>query len=441
MATVGLASLFESQEQTNKELEVLNDRFLEFFRQSARDRMDLMEMLREMKGGGDGGGDGGGTPSAPTEDTGGGGGLFGGMGLASMIGATIAAIALNSLGAYWSKNFGETLKGMGTKIADFAKSTGEKVNNTFSKAKESLGKKLDDLGKKMGEMGKKLSDAAKGAKNFVADKAGKVGAKVSGAAGKVKDFFAGAPKAGQEITTAKGNAVVTTGAKVAEGRVQVMDPNNPGRVYTISQEAFEAAGGKGNALQRAGQAAKGVGKAVMDSKIVRGAGKLLAPLAIGTSAYEGITKSAAGTNAAQDKLAMQDPTAAGAVRGAAGVGYFGSAMVGGLADFAKLITVDAIIEAGQKLGAIPEEGYFQRVQETSVQKDVFDPLVDKARTAIAESLIEETAAANVAGGAPVVIQTNNNVNAPTTTSVTTGGGTAMPSAVSSNGTRPDAYAP
>jgi hypothetical protein len=45
----------EQQEETNLHLDQLDDRFLDFFRQMARDRMDLMEMLREQKSGNDDG--------------------------------------------------------------------------------------------------------------------------------------------------------------------------------------------------------------------------------------------------------------------------------------------------------------------------------------------------------------------------------------------------
>lgn len=440
MATVGLASLFESQEQTNKELEVLNDRFLEFFRQSARDRMDLMEMLREMKGGGDRGGDGGGTPSAPTEDTGGGGGLFGGMGLASMIGATIAAVALNSLGAYWSKNFGTALKSIGTKIQNFAKATGEKVTNTFAKARENLGKKLDDLGKKMGEFGKKISDAAKSAKGFVSDKAAKVGAAVSGVGSSIKSFFGGGVSAGQKITTASGSVATTTGAKVAPGFVQLV--GEKGNVFTMKEETFKAAGGKGVGSGKMGQKVMDLGSKVMNSKVMGGAKRILPHLAIATSAYDAVGKAGLGTNEANDLLGVTNPAAGAALAGASGVGYFASGMIGGIADFAKLVTVDAVIEAGQKMGVFAEDGYAQQIQETSVQADVFDPLITSARTAIAEGLIDETSAAFKAHQYNESMKTPVVVHAPssTTTNVTTGGGTAMPSAVSNNGTRPDAYA-
>lgn len=434
MAAVGLSNLLDSQRETNKELGILNDRFNEFFRQSARDKLDMMEMLREMMGGKGSGGAPAptSTQTAPTGG-GGGGGLFGGFGIASAIGATIAALALNSLGAYWSKNFGTALKGMGTKIADFAKSTGEKVTNTFAKARENLGKKLDDLGKRMGEFGKKISDAAKGAKSFVSDKAGKVGAAVSGVGSSIKSFFGGGVSAGQKITTSTGSIATTTGAKVADGFVQLV--GEKGNVFTMKEETFKAAGGRGVGAGAMGAKARAIGSKVMNSKVMGGAKKILPHVAIATSAYDAVGKAGVGTNEANDALGIQNPAAGAALAGASGVGYFGSAMIGGLADFAKLITVDAVIEAGQRMGAFDQNGLAQRIQESSVQNDIFDPLVDTARTKIAESLTQETQAANIGsmGGQIVIAPTNNNQTNNTTTM---GSGTAaVASPVVNNGTR------
>lgn len=433
MAAVGLSNLLDSQQKTNKELGILNDRFNEFFRQSARDKLDMMEMLREMMGGKGSGGAPAPTSTQAAPTGGGGGGLFGGFGIMSGIGAALGAVALNSLGAYWSKNFGTALTGMGTKIADFAKSTGEKVTNTFAKAKENLGKKLDDLGKRMGEFGKKIGDAAKSAKSFVADKAGKVGAAVSGIGSSVKSFFGGGVSAGQKITTAGGGVATTTGAKVADGFVQLM--GEKGNVFTMKEDTFKASGGRGVGAGAMGAKARAIGSKVMNSKVVKGAGKLLAPLAIGTSAYDAVGKAGVGTNEANDALGMQNPAAGAALAGASGVGYFGSAMIGGLADFAKLVTVDAVIEAGQRMGAFDQNGLAQRIQESSVQNDIFDPLVDTARTKIAESLTQETQAANIGsmGGQIVIAPTNNNQTNNTTTM---GSGTAaVASPVVNNGTR------
>ena len=434
MAAVGLANLLDSQQETNKELGLLNDRFNEFFRQSARDKLDLMEMFREMMGGGKSGAP---APAAagttPSTTGGGGGGLFGGFGIASAIGSAIAALALNSLGAYWSENFGKTLKSMGTKIADFAKTTGEKVTNTFAKARENLGKKLDDLGKKMGEFGKKIGDAAKSARGFVSEKAGKIGSALSGVGASVKSFFGGGVSAGQKITTASGSVATTTGAKVAPGFVQLV--GEKGNVFTMKEDTFKAAGGRGVGAGAMGAKVRGIGSKVMNSKIMGGAKKILPQVAIATSAYDAVGKAGVGTNQANDALGVQNPAAGAALAGASGVGYFGSAMIGGLADFAKLITVDAVIEAGQRLGAFDQNGLAQRIQEGSVQNDLFDPLVDTARTKIAESLTQETAAANIGsmGGQIVIAPTNNNQTNNTTTM---GSGTAaVASPVVNNGTR------
>ena len=143
------------------------------------------------------------------------------------------------------------------------------------------------------------------------------------------------------------------------------------------------------------------------------------------------------------------PLLGAAQMGIGAVTDFGvSKIAAGTVDFAKLLTVDAFIGAGQMLGLIDENGTAEAIQNFSVQRESEEG-VRIMREGISSGLlyavsgelskaVGDAMAAGYAGQmAPVVV----NTNAPQTSTVSVSGGTSYGSvATTSNGSSADAYA-
>lgn len=402
-----LAQLLDEQEETNYRLDEIDDRFLDFFRQMARDRMDLMEMLREMKGGGNGGGDGGGTGAPTQEDTGGGGGLFR-LGARGLLG-TAAALYLNELGAVFIEKIPGAMKSIGTKISEFTKNIGEKFKTGIDKAKTKVSTAAGTFTERLKAFGNSMSERAGKVGGAIKSGAGIVGDKIKGVGSSVSNFFSNVKNVGAE--------------KLSQVGARLGDLKETAQIRGMM--AMDAIKGSG-----AYQKAASFGKAAMQNDFVKGTAKfgmkaLNRVIAPATSAYAGY------------QMAQERDDLSGAGKLAVGVGGAASAFAGGFADFIKLVTVDAAIEAGQKMGVLAEDGLAQAIQDQSVQRDVFDPMVRSARDMLADGIASGTmqAVSDGNGSRVVFVQNNQNQNQTNNTTTMGSGTAAVASPVVNNGTR------
>lgn len=402
-----LAQLLDEQEETNYRLDEIDDRFMEFFRQMARDRMDLMEMLRERNGDGDGDS---GQPAATdqTPDESSSGGMFGLGGLITTIAGLVAAKYLNELGAVFIDKIPGALSSIGSKIKEFTTSIGEKFKSGITAAKSKVSTAAGAFTERLKAFGNSMSERAGKVGGAIKSGAGIVGDKVKGVGSSVSNFFSNVKNVGAEKLGAIGS--------------RVTDLKETAQIKGMM--AMDAIKGSG-AYQKA--AAVGSKAAAIAAPVAKVANRALVPLAA-------VTSGVAGYNMAQE---TPDMSTGGKL--AVGAGGAASAFFGGFADFVKLVTVDAAIEAGQKLGVFAENGLAQAMQDQSVQRDVFDPLVRGARDMLTESIAQATTQATGANGSVVVVN-NNNQQAQTNNTTSFGSGQAVVAPVNNNGTRGDAYA-
>lgn len=433
MATT-LNDLVEQQQGTNKRLDVVDDRFVEFFQQVAKDKLAMMEMMRELASPATGSGETG-TPGVKPEEAGGGGLaalLFGGVGGLTALAGALVAVGLNSLGAVIGiDKMGAGLKSLGTKFTGWIGDMGTKLKDFGSKTLAGMTDKIKSLS---GSAGEKVDALKKGASE-------KLGAAKKG----ILDFIS--PE-----KTKSGKALGET-FKDAGGRLQTIVKNADGKLVPQFAKAGSVVGGAapttiaGAIGQRFSQAATAFGETKVGKfaaqnadqigkfgkGVVKVASKVAVPLAVATAGYEGY------------KLGTEDPNLSTAGKIAVGVGGAASSIVGGFADFLKLVTVDAYIEAGQKLGIVPEKGFLQDLQEGSIQKQLDKGIRaarDYAVRPAATDEIGRQTMASVGKSGSIVVTNVNNVNAPTTTqnNVSSTSSDQMSSPVSGNGSRSDAYA-
>jgi hypothetical protein len=432
MATLTLDDIVEQQQGTNERLDGVDNRFVQFFQQVAKDKMALMEMMREL------------TSPAPISDStppgvkpeeeGGGllAALFGGVGGLAALAGTLLAVGLNSVGAVIGiDKMGAGLKSLGTKFGGWIGDMGTKLKDFGSKTLAGMTEKIKSLSASAGE---KVDTLKKGASE-------KLGAAKKG----IVDFITQKTKSGRALGET---------FKDAGGRLQTIVKNADGKLVPQFAKAGAVVGGAapttitGAIGRRFSQAATAfnetkVGKFAAQNadklknvggKVIKGASRVAVPLAVATAGYEGF------------KLGTEDPNLSTAGKIAVGAAGATSSLVGGFIDFAKLITVDAFIEAGQKLGLVPEKGFAQDLQEYSVQKQLdkgirFVRDYDAVRPAATDEIGRQTMA-SVGKSGSIVVTNVNNVNAPTTTqnNVSSTSSDQMSSPVSGNGSRSDAYA-
>jgi len=412
-----LALLLDAQEETNMRLDELDDRFIEFFRKMERDRLDMLELLREQRGGGGGGEGASGEGGRENESDSGGLGKF--LLAASSLAGMVAATFLNQLGAVFLNKIPGALSSLGSKVSEFTKGLGERISARFSNINGKIVEKLDEFKKSMQAFGATVAETVKDlagrAKSFISDKAGKV-------AEKTGQLIESAKSAGASIVSRArefGSAVSDRASNIAE---------------SVKGKATQLVEKGGQLVERAGQTKVGKAVKAAASGTAKFAGatasvanRALAPIAAVTSGVAGY------------KMAQETPEMSTTGKVAVGAGGAASAFFGGFADFVKLITVDAAIEAGQKMGVISADGYLQRVQDVSVQKDVFDPMVRSARDSLTEAM-ERSTMETVGGSSPTVIVQNNTTNAPSITNNSSVSSPPVSSPVANNGTRNDAWA-
>lgn len=407
-----LVKLLDEQEETNYRLDEIDDRFLEFFRQSARDKMDLMEMLRERSGGGGGGGAGDSPAGVPDTANGiplGLGGLA--AGITAALG-TIAAYYLNELGAVFIEKIPGALKKIGGSITEFTKNVGQKFSTGINNMKTFVGEKATSVIEKAKDIGAKIKEGG-----------GKIGSTLGAGVDKVKGFF-GKDASGYNFkdrmqlkAMGVGDAVKGAGSK-ALGFLGGVGKNAAG--YSIADRV--KLGGMGLAEKGGKMASKlapyAAGAAKFGQKALN---RFIAPI---TAGYDGY------------KMGMEREDLSGGGKVAAAAGGAASSFVGGMGDFMKFLTVDAIIEAGQRMGMLDKDGLAQAMQESSVQRDVFDPMVRTIRDTLADGItsgtIEQVRSAN---GSTVVFTQNNNQKSATSNTTSFGTGQSVGSPTMSNGTR------
>lgn len=403
-----LSQLLDEQEETNYRLDELDDRFLNFFRQQARDRMDLMELLREQSG--DGGAGGGGAPSPdskPEETSGGGAGMFGFGALITTAAGLIAATFLNELGAVFIEKIPGALTKIGTSIKEFTKSIGDKFKTGITAAKTKVATAAGAFTERLKAFGNSMAERAGKVGGAIKSGAGVVGDKIKGVGSSVSNFFSNVKNVGAEKLSAIGS--------------RVSDLKETAQVKGMM--AMDAVKGSG-AFQK--MSAVGSKAAAVASPVMKVANRALAPLAAVTSGVSGYN------------MAQETPDMSTGGKLAVGAGGAASAFFGGFADFIKLVTVDAAIEAGQKMGILAEDGLAQAMQDQSVQRDVFDPMVRSARDMLTEGIANATTQAVGSNGSVVVLQ-NNNQKQSTQNSTVLGSG-PQTSPTMGNGTRADASA-
>lgn len=410
-----LALLLDAQEETNMRLDELDDRFIEFFRKMERDRLDMLEMLREQRGGAGEGGAGG-TEGGEEEDSG--GGFLSAAAAASAIAGVVAAAFMNQLGAVFLNKIPGALSSLGTKVSEFSKGLGEKVSQRFSNINATIIEKLDEFKKSMQAFGATVAETVKDlagrAKAFISDKASKVAEKTGQLIDSAKSAGASIVSRAQQF----GSAISDRASNIAE--------SVKGKATTLVQQGgqFVERVGQSRVGQAVQTAASGTAKFAGSSVSV--ANRALVPIAAVTSGVAGY------------KMAQETPEMSTTGKVAVGTAGAASAFFGGFADFVKLVTVDAAIEAGQRMGVISADGYLQRVQDVSVQRDVFDPMIRTARDSLTEAM-EKGTMETVAGSSPTVVVQNNNTNAPSITNNSNMTSPPVSSPVSNNGTRSDAW--
>lgn len=402
---VTLDQVREELKEANLRLDEIDDRFLQFFRENAANKLDMLEMMRELK-----------RQQAPSPkeqasddnipDTPKGDSKFGGFLKAlGIIGATFAALELNAMGAVGSlRMFADDMK---AKIPDSFKTAGAKVSEFASKVKNSIVSTITES--KIFKKGAEAVEKGKGLVSTGVEKAKAVGSNfISGAKNLVSS---GLDKA----------RAATTGA--------ISGAQN---LISSGVEKASAVGSKiKGGVQALGQTA--AGKAIVSGAKVaaRGVNRVLVPLSLATSAAEGYS------------MAQETPEMSTAGKLAVGAGGAASAFFGGFADFVKNIAVDAPIELLQKSGLADEKGYLQRIQDVSIQRDISDALVREIRDGVRRLATDEVGKRSLQGVAERgTVNIINNTNAPTTTqnNVTTMmGDDRLPNSLNSNGTRASAY--
>ena len=424
MATATLDDVVESNLLGAEKLEAIEGQFREFFKQSAADKLDMLEIMREM-------GPGDGEPGAPgdtqpaQEEQGGG---FGGIGRLFGLGTlltVLAAVQLNAMGAVGSfkllkkdlEKLPESLKNAGKAVGEFATNAKDSIVSRFNTIKDSIITKITES-----ETFKKAQDIGSKAKDFVSggiDKAKSFGANavegITGFFDKIKSFAAPVVenvKQGAQNLGSKVSQGVSTAKEFVTTKAQAIGAGAKEKFQAFSQT-------------KAGQV---LGKAA------RGVNRVLAPLAVITSGYEGFKMA---TEEASKELGAVGQVAVGTA-GAA------SAFFGGLGDFVKLVTVDASTELGNRLGIISDETA-DKIQDFSIQRDVTDALVrgarDGIRSAMSEGIEKETMKKVAQTGQTVVVTnvTDASTKVNNSTAVS-GGNTPAPSPVNNNGTMSDAWA-
>ena len=294
-------------------------------------------------------------------------------------------------------------------------------------------KKLDGFGKQIGTAASNIAESAKSLAARGMDKLGQAGQTIRGGAlGAVDAVRSGASALAGKVQSGVGSVAQAArgiGSSIA-GQASAIGSSIKGGAETLAIKGMVAmddlkASKTGQALAAIGGKAKGAAQAVapVANKLLN---RVIAPV---TSAYAGYQMS-------QER---EDLSAGGKL--AAGVGGAASGFFGGFADFLKLITVDAVIEAGQATGVFKESGLAQEMQDQSVQRDVFDPLVRTARDMLADGIGSGTMEmVKDEKGQRMVFVQNNSQTDQSTTSVSQSGGGIRESATVNNGTRESAYA-
>jgi hypothetical protein len=425
MATATLDDIVESNLLGAEKLESIEQQFKEFFKQSAADKLDMLEVMREM-------GPGDGEPGAPgdtqpaQEEQGGG---FGGIGRLFGLGTlltVLAAVQLNAMGAVGSfkllkkdlEKLPESLKNAGKAVGEFATNAKDSIVSRFNTIKDSIITKITES-----ETFKKAQDIGSKAKDFVSggiDKAKSFGANavegITGFFDKIKSFAAPVVenvKQGAQNLGSKVSQGVSTAKEFVTTKAQAIGAGAKEKFQAFSQT-------------KAGQV---LGKAA------RGVNRVLAPLAVVTSGYEGF------------KMATEEASKELGTAGQIAVGTAGAAssFFGGLGDFVKLVTVDAPTELANRLGIVSDETA-DKIQDFSIQRDVTDALVRGARDGIRSAMsegIEKQTMQRVAENAERPVIVNNVTDASTNVSnatAVTGANSAPPTPVNNNGTFSDAWA-
>jgi len=444
MAATTLDDLVKQQKGTNTRLDSVDDRFAEFFQQIAKDKLAMMEMIREMAPR-DEVMPASATPS-PEKDDGGGLGLLGGLGVAGLLAglsAGILALGLNSLGAVVGiDKMSAGLKSLGAKFSAWVGNVGAKFKSIGSSVLTSLTEKIKVFSAKVKGF---VGPAAAGAASKVSSIKAAGVAKVEGVRKGIVNLIA------PTMEKTKSGRVLGETFKDAKGKLQTIVKNVDGKLVPQFAKAGAVVGGAAPATVtgaigkrfsdtvtalKDSKAGKFVGKNIdtisnVGGKVIKVASKIAAPLAVATAGYEGY------------KLGTEDPNLSTEGKIAVGAAGAASSLVGGFADFAKLITVDAFIEAGQRLGVVPEKGFLQDLQEGSIQRQL-DKGIRAARDyavrpAATEEIGRQTMASVRQGN--IIVTNVNNVNAPTTTqnNVSSTSSDQMSSPVNGNGSRSDAY--
>ena len=418
--------LLDEQEETNEYLNMLDDRFLEFFRQSARDKMDLMELLREQKEGTDGAANDGrpstnDTPEDPTKS------FLAGLGTLGIGVAAAIAVGLNSLGAAFIPS-SETMTKITKSISSVFKGIGGLMEEGLTKVKQGVSLKTAELVEKFSELGKSIKGLAASLKASVVGKITKgietakgIGSSISNfVGGKVSNFVGGAVNKAKSVGGTVVNAAKTVGGNIAGlARAGADDVAIRGMVAMDSIKA------KGSKFAQ-GAAELGAKIAPKVGSTIRLAGKILKPLAVLTSAYDGY------------KMATEEGSENLGTAGKIMVGTAGglSALVGGTADFIKMITVDAPIALAQSAGLVSESGALANLRNTSIQAEI-DSGIRTARDVMSGSIQQYQGEVTSAGNTNVTYV--QSTNAPQTNNNVTQAYAAPTPAVYSNGTRSDAY--
>ena len=406
-----------------QQLESIDSKFDEFFKQSAKDKLDMLEMMREKDA----------DPESPTDENNDPETVeesskkpsLGFLGLSTLLGV-LGAIQLNAMGAVGSfkalnekiKAVPEMLKNAGTAVGEFATKAKDSVVKGFNSITKTITTKIttSETFKTLKETGGKVKEFVSGGVDKAKQLAGVAGEKVSGFFQRAKEFGSSALDKAKSF----GSSAIDKTKEVASTAKSFVS-DKASQLGSKAVEAFEKFQGS--------KAAKVLGTSV------KVAAKVLKPLAVLTSGYEGYKMAT--------EEASKDLSTAGKV--AVGVGGAASAFFGGLGDFIKLATVDTSTELANRLGIISDETA-DKIQDFSIQKDVTDALVRGTRDAIrdlAGDNIKRESIRNVAEQGRGNVIVNNVTDASTKVSNATsvsGGNIPAPSPVNNNGTMSDAWA-
>lgn len=424
MATATLDDIVESNLLGAEKLEAIEQQFDMFFKQSAADKLDMLELMRELRGGDPT------TEPEPTdvpqptpEETGGGIASF--LGLSGLLGL-LGAIQLNAVGATGSlkglrdkiKELPESLKNAGKAIGEFAGKARDSIVEKFNSVKEKLVTKITES-----KTFQQAKDLGSKAKEFVSGGIEKAKDLASGLTERASGLFERAKSFASEKASA-----LASGAKDTFQKVKAFGAEKVASAKETAVRLGETAKAGFTKFQQS-KVGQGLGKA---TKV---AGRVLAPLAVVTSGYEGF------------KMATEEASKELGTAGQIAVGTAGaaSAFFGGLGDFVKLVTVDAPTELANRLGIVSDETA-DKIQDFSIQRDVTDALVRGARDGIRSAMsegIEKQTMQRVAENAQRPVIVNNVTDASTNVSnatAVTGANSAPPTPVNNNGTFSDAWA-